>query len=93
MRFDHNQIMTAQKIVRAGQVYQYTEDSQLAVVMPLYCRQTEDMIEFELKVLRAPEFSGFHSMVGKTFKVSAALGHYAYGGMWRIWNRTEYSFN
>lgn len=87
MKFDHNQVCTQNDEVEVGKCYQYKEDSWVADVKVLETENGQDGIRFKLKVLKCNYPTG-----ETTFECWAAAGHYAYNGMWRLYDAGTYMF-
>jgi hypothetical protein len=87
MKYDHNQICTQDNDITIGQEYTYKEDSYIAEVKVLKDNSDEKGIGFKLKVLKES-----YPLGQKTFDCWAATGHYAYSGMWRLFDYGSYMF-
>jgi hypothetical protein len=85
MKYEHNQICTKDGVVSVGQQYTYKEDFYVAEVKVLEDASDSKGIGFKLEVLKENVDSG-----NKTFDVWAAVGHYAYSGMWRLYDLGTY---
>jgi len=87
MQFDHNQICTKNNEIEVGKQYCYKEDSTIAEVKILADNSDKEFIRFTFEVIESRDVL---LKVGEHFSVSAKCGHYAYGGMWRLWDSGEY---
>jgi hypothetical protein len=85
--FDHNQICTSGRSVSVGDQCQYYEEGMVANVEVLDDESNENGIGFRLRVTDA--LTGPWE-AGEEFSCWAAHGHYAYGGMWRLYGPNEY---
>ena len=88
MKFDHNQICTTGHEVVVGNQYQYSEDGYIADVTILADEGDDEGIGFKLRVDK-PLNGGFAK--GAEFSCWAAKGHYAYSGMWRLYDLDTYA--
>lgn len=82
MKYEHNQICTADKEIVVGHQYDYSEDSSRFRVVVLKDKSDEESLGFKLKILSEPR--------DVIFDVFAARGEYAYSGMWRLYDPGEY---
>lgn len=75
--------------IEAGQVYDYTEDGLVIKVKVLEDTSVfpSGPLNFKLKAVESTEEI---LPVDTVFDVSAAEGHYAYTGMWRLWPENTY---
>jgi hypothetical protein len=90
MKYSHNQVCTNNGEIEVGKEYDYKESlpTIISLVKVLADTSNEEFIEFELEVIKS-----FHNFpkTGEKFSVSARRGHYAYGGMWRLWDAGTYT--
>lgn len=89
MKFSGNFVMTKNNEVEKGKEYQYYESMPLCIcnviVEDLY--NNEDEYGFTLKITDSITEG---MKVGDVFKISAAQGNFAYGGMWRLYDKGTY---
>lgn len=88
MKFDHNQVQTQGDEVQVGECYQYKEDSWIADVRVLATRSDGEGIGFKLEVLQCN-----YPLGEPVFDCWAALGHYGYNGMWRLYDAGTYDIS
>ncbi len=89
MKYNHNQICTKENEVVVGNLYQYKEDSWIADVKVIKDTSDEKGIRFDLKIVR----QNFNIGGNGRFSCWAASGHYAYSGMWRLYDAGTYLFD
>ena len=82
MKYDHNQICTKGNEIVDGEHYDFKEESLVLPVEVISQEPTESWISFTLKEI---------GQNGEPFVVGAATGHYAYNGMWRLWDKGTYT--
>lgn len=87
MKYDHNQICTTGHEVNVGDKLQYKEDGYVCDVTVLADESNDKEIAFKLRVDALLRWPGG---VGEEFSCMAARGHYAYSGMWRLYDLGEY---
>jgi hypothetical protein len=87
MKYNHNQICTKDNRIIVGNIYDYKEDSYIAEVQVIKDTSDKAGIGFELKVL-----SENFKLGKKKFNCWAATGHYAYSGMWRLFDKGSYTY-
>lgn len=80
MKYDHNQICTADSVVEVGGIYDFKEESTILRVKVVAKDHNNDGIGFKLKKLDD----------GTEFNIWAKNGHYAYNGMWRLYDAGTY---
>lgn len=86
-KYDHNQICTSGSVVEVGKQYQYYEDGMIVEVTVVEDRSDDKGIGFLLKIdkrLNWPEKGPGQ------FSCWAALGKFAYSGMWRLYDMGTY---
>lgn len=88
MKYDHNQICTKNNEIEIGKEYCYKEEGEICNVIVLEDKSNDKYLSFVLKI-KENLTEGFAN-IGHEFNVSAALGKYAYNGMWRLWDLGEY---
>ena len=88
MKYDHNQICTKDNEIEVGKQYCYKEDQFIAEVIVVKDTSNKDGIGFDLKTVKSNAPSLFK--VDKVFDIWAASGHYAYNGMWRLYDSGSY---
>lgn len=87
MKFSHNQICTKDNEIEVGKQYCYREDSAVVEVKMLSDNSDEEFIRFTVEVVAS---RNDFLKVGEQFSISAKRGHYAYSGMWRLWDSGTY---
>lgn len=89
MKFEGNFVMTAKGEVEEGKEYQYYESMPTVIcnVIVVNLHHSADGYGFKLKVTK-PITNNISE--GDEFEVSAAHGNYAYGGMWRLYDKDSY---
>jgi hypothetical protein len=89
-KYNHNQICTKDSEIEVGKKYQYYESlpTIIADVKVLEDNSDEEYLSFKLKVLKD---LGGTIQEGEIFHISAAQGHYAYAGMWRLYDLGTYA--
>jgi len=92
MKFEGNFVMTTNHDVEEGKEYCYYESmpSVICNVLVKELYNKEDRYGFKLEVTK-PITSNIS--IGDIFDVSAAHGNYAYGGMWRLYDKDAYTNN
>ena len=87
MKYRHNQICTKGSDIEVGKQYCYKEDSFIAEVIVVKDSSDDKGIGFDLKVVKSgtPLFT-----VDQVFGVWATTGHYAYSGMWMLFDSGAY---
>ena len=91
MKFAHNQICTTGSKVSVGDTCQYKEDGLVMDVKVLSLTNDDEGIGFELEILNTSIHPIFKSPEkGTTIEPWAKAGHYAYSGMWRIYDAGAY---
>ncbi len=87
MKFDHEQICTKNNEIEVGKQYQYKEGSAIVGVKLISDNSDKEFIGFTVKVV---EPIGDSFKVGELFDVTAKRGHYAFSGMWRLYDSGTY---
>ena len=87
MKFNHNQVCTKNNEVEVGKQYCYKEDSMIVEVKILADNSDKEFIGFTVEVIESRDD---FLKVGEQFPISARRGHYAFSGMWRLWDSGEY---
>lgn len=88
MKFSHNQIVTKDGKIEVGKQYCYKEDWMIVEVKIISNDSNKEFVGFTLEVVEVIADSCFE--VGEQFNITAIRGHYAYNGMWRLWDSGEY---
>lgn len=87
MKYSHNQICVKDGEITTGQQYDYKEEDWIALVEIVEQNPTEEWIGFTLKVLA----QNYPINNEDVITVGAATGHYAYNGMWRLFDKGAYT--
>lgn len=90
MKFEGNFVCTKDKEVEIGKEYQYYESMPTCICNVLIedMHNNEDGYGFKFKVTKALTNN---VVEGNIFDVAAAHGNYAYGGMWRLYDKDTYT--
>lgn len=88
-KFNGNFVMTTNSEVETGEEYCYYESMPTVIcnvkVIDMHNDENGYGFSFEVTVPITKNIN-----VGDRFSVGAAHGNYAYGGMWRLYNKGEY---
>lgn len=91
MKFEGNFVMTKNNEVNVGDEICYYESLPLMVCDCLVLDLWKNQEEYGFKLQVVKPISKHGGTPGEVFEVSAVHGHYAYGGMWRIYDKGEYT--
>ena len=92
MKYDHNQICTADHEIVVGGVYCFKEEGLLAEVEVLEIESNKpNWIGFLLRPIKVRR--GYEDAYKEPFSVGATQGHYGYSGMWRLYDRDTYVYD
>jgi len=90
MKYDHNQICTTDGEIVEGKCYQYYESLPLCIMNIRIIEDRSDGQYIRFLVEKVGFGFPFPVVDSEPFEISALKGHYAYGGMWRLYDLETY---